>query len=123
MNDTQRRLLFWLVCIPVRALIAVGGVLLTTADDIFVVLYVAYCLLTAVGFATNVVLWWTGEHKGVGGLGGRVWWARVRVLHAVLWLAAAIVFVIGGPGGWILVADVTVGALSGLVHFVCGVRL
>lgn len=123
MNDRTRTRLFWLACIPLRAAIAVGGVLLPSVDDAFSLLFGVYCLLTAAGFTANVVLWWTGHHKGSGGLGGRVWWARARVVHALLWLAAGVVFLVRGPGGWILVADVTVGTLAGALHHLCGVAL
>ena len=120
MASTWRFWVFWLGCIPFRAAVAVGGVLLPSVDDTFLVLYAIYCLLTAAGLFTNAVLWWTGEHRGVGGLGGRVWWARARVCHAALWVAAALAFAVRGPGGWILTADVVLGALAGLVHFACG---
>ena len=52
-----------------------------------------------------------------------MWWARARVVHALLWLAAGVIFLVPGPGGWILVADVTVGALAGALHHLCGVAL
>ena len=123
MNDGSRRLLFWLACIPLRAALAVGGVLLPPVGEAFSLLFGIYCLLTGAGLTANVVLWWTGQHKGRGGLGGKVWWARIRIVHALLWLAAGVVFLARGPGGWILVADVGVGALAGALHHLCGVRL
>lgn len=116
MDDAQRFWLFWLCCIPFRAAIAVGGLLLPTVDTVFFLFYGIYCLLTSVGLTTNVLLWCSGNASGVGGLGGRVWWARVRVVHAALWLSAALAFAAHGPGGWILVADVIVGALAGFLH-------
>ena len=122
-TPTVRFWLFWLCCLPLRAAIAVGGVLLVEVTDAFYIFYALYCIVTGIGFSANVALWVAGQHKGRGGLGGRVWWARARILHALLWLAAGVAFLFRGPGGWILVADVSAGAAAGLLHHVCGVSL
>ena len=122
-SPRARFLLFWLCCLPLRATLAVGGVLLVDVDDAFYVLYALYCIVTGIGFSVNVALWLTGQHKGRGGLGGKVWWARARILHALLWLTAAVVFLVRGPGGWLLVADASVGLVAGLLHYGGGVSL
>ena len=101
LTPTVRFWLFWLCCLPLRAAIAVGGVLLVEVADAFYIFYALYCIVTGIGFSANVALWVAGQHKGRGGLGGRVWWARARILHALLWLAAGVAF-FRGPGGWIL---------------------
>ena len=123
LTPTVRFWLFWLCCLPLRAAIAVGGVLLVEVADAFYIFYALYCIVTGIGFSANVALWVAGQHKGRGGLGGRVWWARARILHALLWLAAGVAFLLRGPGGWILVADVSAGAAAGLLHHVCDVSL
>ena len=99
MNDAQRRAtLFWLVCIPTRlSFAAIGHIPLTRVASTMV----AYNYLCSGNF----------NHHTHGFFGGRVWWAKQRELHGLLFALHAI----SGNPGW-LFADAGIGALNWLDH-------
>ena len=49
-SDDARFYLFWLVCLPVRAVVAYGGFALVKVDDVFYILFSIYTALTSAGF-------------------------------------------------------------------------
>lgn len=102
--------LFWTVCLPVRLTIA--ALVLTLLPPTLVTLYTG---LTAAGFLYNALLTLAGR-KTRGGLGGVVWWNEVRWVHIALWAATSVLSSQRVPwAGWLLVADVVVGAVARLV--------
>lgn len=102
--------IFWTVCLPVRLTIA--ALVLTLLPPTLVTLYMK---LTAAGFLCNALLTLVGR-KTRGGLGGVVWWNEVRWVHIALWVATSVLSSQRVPwAGWLLVADVVVGALVRLV--------
>ena len=93
----NRSVLFWTVCIPLRAAIARYSM---TGDR----------KLLRAGAAVIGARWLAGLEKGhVGFFGGPVWWADQRRAHGVLWL----LYASSGRGEW-LAADVTFGAANWL---------
>ena len=78
----ERALLFWLLCIPLRLLIA------------WIVAYhgkkemALAAFLIVVGFMMKVI-----ESPGKGFFGGKTWWTELRKLHVLTWLIAALLLV------------------------------
>lgn len=118
--NRRRARLFWLACIPVRASFAAAALLIPLyMTPRLLILVGAAAALAAIGFWSNVIRAARGEHTGCGIFGGRVWWERVRVVHAALWTIASTAAFAQAPwAGWVLVADVSVGALAGASHYV-----
>lgn len=119
MPDRPRlRALFWTVCIPVRLGVAAAALAIGHWAPRWLPLVAVYAAATALGFAYNAALTLAGR-KRRGGLGGLVWWARVRWVHLALWAAAAALAfrraVPWGPGA-LLALDVVVGAVAGALH-------
>lgn len=98
MKPTHRAVLFWGVCIPLRAYLASRG------NDPY--LRVAASVLA--------YRWLSGLENGhVGAFGGPAFWADERPLHGALWGAYAVT----GNSTW-LWADVTVGGVNWVSHYV-----
>ena len=92
----RRALLFWGVCIPLRAYLASLG------DN-------AYLRLAASVIAYR---WLTGlETAHVGAFGGPAFWADERPLHGVLWATYALT----GDARW-LWTDALFGAVNWAAH-------
>ena len=98
MDAVLRALLFWLVCIPLRAYIASKG-----TDN---------PRLRAV--AAVISLWWLAglSSGGVGALGGPAFWANTRPLHGALWG----VYAVTGNPMW-LWADTGFGVANWSRHY------
>ena len=123
-SDDARFFLFWLVCLPVRAVVAYGGFALVKVDDVFYILFSIYTALTSAGFLAFSLLWWCGSARKKGGLGGDVWWNHMRPIHALLWLGACVCFALREPSAFFfLVADVVVGAIAGALHHGFGLEI
>ena len=90
MTPARRTRLFWLVCLPVRTLIAYVGVPRPIA-----------ALVSA--------RWLLVDGPPVGFFGGVAWWAEERRAHGVLWGLYALC----NDSRW-LWADVVFGAANGL---------
>ena len=118
--DRRRKLLFYAVCLPVRFLIAILGLLLVQVDSFFYAAFSVYCFATAIGFGVAIGLW-ACKGRNTGGLGGRIWWNRVRIVHTVLWVTAGILFAVRAPGGVVLLADALVGLGVGIAHHTAGI--
>ena len=84
MSDSQRSiLLFLLGCIPVRMILAV----LPTYLDKKSLFYMGIILLLpAIGF---LYLYFTNGRQIAFEAGGKTWWSELRLIHGVLYLAAA----------------------------------
>lgn len=75
MNDTNRFLLFWLVCIPTRVAFAHFDFEFKRIIALIVALY-----------------WLSGVNKdeNTGFFQGKAWWKEFRPIHGLLWLLFAI---------------------------------
>lgn len=118
-GNRRRAIIFWSMCIPVRATFATAALLLATyTPPPLLILVGAAATPVAAGFWVNVVRASRGD-KECGGLGGRAWWNRSRVVHATLWtVAAGAGFAQAWWTGWVLAADVGVASLSGAANHV-----
>lgn len=97
MNEFDRAVLFWCVCIPTRIAIAQMG----SGGSPFLR---TVALLVALN-------WLSGNQDSKKGFfGGPVWWARQRGLHGFLWLMFAIT-----GNAWFLHLDVAIGAMNWVV--------
>ena len=108
----RRHLLFLLACIPLRiALILiykyinvkflpyVGGVLLIPALG-FLSLYIFNLRQTGIETGNNII-----------------WWNKLRVIHGIIYLGAAIFALKKEKHGWILLfIDVLIGLISFLIY-------
>ena len=90
----MRALLFWAVCMPVRAAIAVRAVRGEPA---------LRALAAVIGGRWVMRM----ERGHVGVFGGPVWWAEERPVHGALWSAYAVTGV-----SHFLVADTVFGAVN-----------
>lgn len=116
--DDARVNLFWVGCISIRVLIgAVAFALTLTQLDVAFYTVGVCAAIVAAGFAKNAVRRaWTGKN-GVGFTGGRVWWARIRVVHCALWaLCSTLCFARVQGSGVLLLVDAGVGVVSGTLH-------
>lgn len=127
--ENQRlKWLFWQGCLPVRVLVVlvISSVLVTLTDEkgasrrsagqswVAIVLAVP-----AAGFMWNAVC----VRPQVGGLGGVVWWSRVRWAHLAMWAVASATVWLGRK--WyettiVLLLDGLLGALMAYLHYECG---
>lgn len=116
MNRLER--LFWFVCVPVRTLL--GGVALVTGlrfPDIALPLLAVYTAVTSSGFLYNAILSLRGQ-KTEGGLGGSVWWNRIRWLHILTWASSCTLAALAVPwAGALLLVDACFAIVAGVAHF------
>lgn len=124
MVSINRFYAFWWYCIPIRIAIGALATYLTLLEQDYPFWSVGiYATLTASGFLINSVLTWM-RLKRRGGLGGHIWWNRVRVVHIFLWgLCAALSFSKVRGAGSLLLIDAVVGIVSGILHFSFGKTL
>lgn len=122
-SEVERRVAFFVVCIPVRAAVASLFLLAPLWLDLLLRVLGAYALFTVANFSYYAILTARGEYE-TGGFGGEVWWARLRYVHVALWMAAGVAALLARPwAGWILVGDVAVGLTGGIVRYSTGARL
>jgi hypothetical protein len=98
------KLLFLFGCIPIR----LGLVYLSTKIPHHLLVYFGIFLLgISLSFA---YLYFTNGRLNAPEAGGRTWWAKFRIIHAMLYLAAAIYAFQGLPHVWVpLLLDVIFG--------------
>lgn len=117
MDDSTRARLFWLACIPLR--LSIGATVLYLGYRLphifpFVAIYTA---ATVFGFAHNLLRTIDGT-KTTGGLGGRVWWVRMRIVHMLAWLTCTVLILLQVEwAGAVLVLDALAGVAAGIAHF------
>ena len=108
----KRFLLFLVVCIGSRALLAY----IAKISSVEVLYYMGYLLLLpAFGF---FFLYATGLRKtGPEVFGDRIWWNDLRPIHGILYLLFSYNAIQGNKNAWIyLLIDVLFGLASFLVH-------
>lgn len=111
MDDSHRTILFLLVCLPIRFLIAVAAAVSCDGPEWVRYVVAAYCIWTALGFLWQLLV----LRPTHGAFGGKVWWGGVRWIHATSFATAAVLLVTRCEYGVIpLVFD----PLLGLVTFV-----
>eukprot|EP00808_Paulinella_micropora_P001823 g62522.t1 len=129
---TRRQILFWLVCLPVRSVIAIIGYLIVEqpsqwqAYDQGILVktqrlaFTAYCAATAASFLLNALLSCVGWKKE-GGFGGPIFWTYSRWLHILLFAAEAVLVYLELPYAYApLFVDVGIGAFISLQYYCCG---
>ena len=84
LDESSRMLLFLFGCIPLRILMAY---LPTVLDKNNLFYYGLILLIPALGF---LYLYFTNSRLEAPESGGKTWWAELRIIHGLLYLAAAI---------------------------------
>lgn len=110
---TNRKMLFFGGCIPIRLALALLAYLIPV-KYLPIMGYIA--LLPAIGFLGQYAL---GLRKtGKGFAGGDIWWTQMRPIHGVLYLLFALYAIRGHTFAWsILLIDALVGFTAGLYHY------
>ena len=113
MNQTNRILLYLLVCLPVRTIPIIILFLTQKLNTPIAILY----LFMGLSFLYRTT---TYTEKQLGAFGGKVWWQNLRLIHGIIYLFAA----------WLinknylkqvkclLIADLLVGLVGFLIHYV-----
>tara|TARA_B100000767_G_scaffold263487_2_gene277337 strand:+ start:15922 stop:16332 length:411 start_codon:yes stop_codon:yes gene_type:complete len=119
-SDSTRKILFWLVCIPLRISIALITALAfpNAAPAVKYVFGIVYLI---------PVIWWSVyilgiKHRTAGAFKQNAFWANARPIHAVLWLTASVLTFIGTTdsyrwAGGAFGADIMVGVALWLVNY------
>ena len=118
MTQLQKRIVLFLIgCIGVRSLFVVIAKTINTNY----LKYLGYlALLPAIGF---MYIFLTGSRDyGPETFGDKIWWNKLRPIHAILYLLFAYNAIIGNKHAWIyLLVDVLFGLISFLIyHYVKG---
>lgn len=85
MWDRMRSLVFYLVCIPVRASLAAATAVACDAPD-----WVRHILAGFFAYASIEFVGQIFRHAPCGGFGGPVWWKWNRYVHAPLYALALV---------------------------------
>ena len=116
--DNRRRMnTFWLMCIPIRICIALAAFWLTSLPEKYgrgvYWLVGGYASITTLGFTYSAI-----RQNTRGGLGGVIWWSRVRIVHIVVWMttAALCFYQLRGAGAFLFI-DVFIGISVGFAHY------
>lgn len=115
MNTLHKRMLLFLIgCIGVRSLFVV----IAKTINIKYLKYLGYlALLPAMGF---IYIFLTGARQtGAETFGAKIWWNKLRPLHALLYILFAYNAIQGNRQAWLyLLADVLIGLTFFLIqHF------
>jgi hypothetical protein len=114
LNMQSRTLLFYGICIPLRIVIAYLAYIATTSKNPRWKLYALPLALTGLVFA---YLYITNGRLHAPEGGGQTWWAQFRLIHALLYIAAAIYVIQGDNKAWVpLVIDVFTGAFLKMIN-------
>ena len=122
MDPERRRIvLFWCGCIPVRILLAH---LISITPDTLSPFVSLLSVSISITFLMNIVRAKRGTKK-IGGLGGQVWWTRLRFIHALSYgLIAYFLFQMEQETASIIAyVDVCVAIVAGVVHYTLGYDL
>jgi hypothetical protein len=119
--ENRRRMhMYWLMCIPMRICIALVAFWLTSLPDqhgrIVYWLVGGYASITTLGFTYSAI-----KKNTRGGLGGVIWWSRVRIVHIMVWVVtAALCFHQVRGAGAFLFLDAFLGISVGCAHYCYG---
>lgn len=113
-SDENRTQIFYMVCIPFRVSICFFLTLVLKEINSNAVRYAAfsYLMLTAVGFIFSLILELVGIKK-LGGFGGKIWWAKLRYVHILIYITTAIlVYLKVQFAALLLLLDISFGILG-----------
>lgn len=110
-NLTKRYLLFLCLCIPTRALFAY----LAKVKIKWLKIMSIPVIIIALSW---IYLFLSGKRKvGAETFGEKIWWNKLRPVHAVFYLTFAILALMGNHNAWIILAvDVLFGLISFLLY-------
>ena len=121
LSDTDRFLLYYLVCLPLRVGVGVGVLYFPSTRTSSSLVGSVFCI-QSLAMATRSFL-----HTSVsrGGLGGKVWWDPLRPFHYLTFFVSGLLLLSpSSPGnvygsfqtasGSLLLVDVSVSAISSL---------
>lgn len=129
MNQYQRIILFFLICIPLRLYLAYWAIVIHTVKHsetdwnnnlLFFsvkrtnikILLESLCLAIGLSFIYQFF-----KGNMIGGFGGKVWWGNLRLVHAFNYLAYAILSYNNIEFAYVpLLLDVIIGLIRFLVH-------
>ena len=116
-TDDSRRLLFRVMCVPIRLIIATLLVYLSyldeknNTDDSKLGIQI-YLFTTAFFFTVQLIRSKLGLKKK-GGFGGVMWWSNVRYVHIFLYTVSGLFVTLDVPyGGSVLYIDVLIGVVT-----------
>jgi len=113
MNDIQKRILLFLIgCIGVRSLFVI---IAKNISSKYLPILGYLALLPAIGFTYIFI---TGSRQtGAEVFGKKIWWNKLRPIHALLYGLFAYNAITGNKGAWVyLLIDVVIGLLSFLIY-------
>ena len=117
LTKAKSTLLFFLLCIPLRAL-AAGVAYKYSMKPVTAVLAVAYLL----GGLQMMRLWLFNMRMNAPEAGGETWWNGLRPYHSILYILFAMAVVKGGNARThayiFLVADVLLGVAAWIIDYV-----
>ena len=119
MNDKQRKLLFWVACIPTRLAIGILALYLTfNVNTPFAFILVgAVTSVITLGFLLNIVRAFHDPDRK-GGLGGVIWWNETRIVHFAMYITCAITAFLRWPySGVFIIADALLAIIFGVYHY------
>ena len=110
---TDRQILFFCGCIPVRLGLALLAYFLPKK---YLPILGYITLIPAIGFLGQYVL---GLRKtGKGFAGGDIWWTQMRPIHGTLYLLFSLYAIHSHTFAWcILLIDALIGLTAGLYHY------
>uniref|UniRef100_A0A6C0J4W8 Uncharacterized protein n=1 Tax=viral metagenome TaxID=1070528 RepID=A0A6C0J4W8_9ZZZZ len=86
MNNTNRKLLFALICIPIRLLISYIPQTTLLSDTMFKFMGIALLLISS----SLMFLYFTNGRMNAFEGGGKTWWAKLRIFHSIFYLLAGL---------------------------------
>lgn len=124
-NEKKSILLFLLGCIPLRIFLAYLVYTLSRNKDYNFKKYLATILL-AISIGFFYIYTFNKRKTGIETFGEKIWWNSLRPVHGMLYFLTSM-SLFSGCGekyAWIfLLADVTIGLFSFLVHHFCNVKI
>lgn len=118
-TENDRKIMFWVACIPVRLFIGVFATFLSfcvsrTPEFLLLGFMTA---IVSVGFFVNILRFKMGLKKQ-GNLGGKIWWNKQRYIHFCLYLLSSITsFYEWKYSGLLLIIDAILAVIFGIYHF------
>jgi len=109
--DTQKRmLLFTFICIPTRIALAFAAKsVLPKYSKIVSIIAIFIAIAWIYKYFTH------DSKTSRGAYGGKVWWNKMRIVHAVIFIIFAILVIQKNPNAWLLLLfDVVIGSIATL---------
>lgn len=111
--DMWRRIVFFLVCIPVRITIMMVTFSICAAPHWARHALAGFFAYVSIGFVGQIY-----RNAQIGGFGGQIWWNWNRYLHAPLYALAILLLYTLCQYAWIpLLIDVTLALTTGTEHY------